>query len=342
MTSLHSVVLLAGAAVTLPALGFQPELSVAEYRSITPDRVGQIYYHVASGEMIRIDASGSQRNDGYAIWLNTDIAQCEQMPGLPYLPVHDDSTGEDWYTMDWGDLAAPAMVDCFTVLYLTTVPDPEADGEPGYAMRVGFMDGIDWCCNIDGCHYNPVLDWSLPVPGAASGLSIWLVTVDLSGLPDVPFALGAEGDIDADGRFDFGYGYHFDHPEGAVNTMSGVALVAPPERTEPNSLGDEDVFALWTGGWNDMLVSFNWYGGYTCTDDAGDFRPWASAYIGIYGPGNPCPPDRNADGSLDFFDVQDFLADFAAHDASADINDDSHFDFFDVQLYLGQFSAGCP
>jgi choice-of-anchor B domain-containing protein len=58
--------------------------------------------------------------------------------------------------------------------------------------------------------------------------------------------------------------------------------------------------------------------------------------------GPTCAPDRNADGTLDFFDVADFLDDFAAHDPSADINADLAFDFFDVQAFLELFSAGCP
>ncbi len=45
---------------------------------------------------------------------------------------------------------------------------------------------------------------------------------------------------------------------------------------------------------------------------------------------DPCVADFNSDGALDFFDVQNFLAAFAAHNATADINDDNAFDFFDV------------
>lgn len=55
-----------------------------------------------------------------------------------------------------------------------------------------------------------------------------------------------------------------------------------------------------------------------------------------------CPPDRNGDGELNFFDVQDFLGDFAAQDASADVTGDGNFNFFDVQMYLASFAAGCP
>lgn len=64
--------------------------------------------------------------------------------------------------------------------------------------------------------------------------------------------------------------------------------------------------------------------------------------IFAYDCGAPCAADRNGDGQLDFFDVQDFLNDFAAHDASADINSDGQWNFFDAQAYLGLFAAGCP
>lgn len=58
--------------------------------------------------------------------------------------------------------------------------------------------------------------------------------------------------------------------------------------------------------------------------------------------GTGCPPDFNNDCAVDFFDVQAFLAAFAAQDPSADINADNMWDFFDVLTYLGLFSAGCP
>jgi uncharacterized membrane protein len=54
-----------------------------------------------------------------------------------------------------------------------------------------------------------------------------------------------------------------------------------------------------------------------------------------------CTADWNADGALDFFDVQGFLADFAAGLSSADLNADGVLDFFDVQTFLGLFAAGC-
>ncbi len=64
--------------------------------------------------------------------------------------------------------------------------------------------------------------------------------------------------------------------------------------------------------------------------------------IFAYDCGAECAADRNADGQLNFFDVQDFLNDFAAQDASADLNNDGQWNFFDAQTYLGLFAAGCP
>ncbi len=55
-----------------------------------------------------------------------------------------------------------------------------------------------------------------------------------------------------------------------------------------------------------------------------------------------CPADFNDDGVLDFFDVQAFLAAFAAEDPAADFVEDGTFTFFDVQAYLAAFAGGCP
>jgi murein tripeptide amidase MpaA len=57
--------------------------------------------------------------------------------------------------------------------------------------------------------------------------------------------------------------------------------------------------------------------------------------------GCPCAPaDLNCDGTLDFFDIQEFLERFAAQDPRADMNGDGEFNFFDVQAYLDLFSNG--
>ena len=55
-----------------------------------------------------------------------------------------------------------------------------------------------------------------------------------------------------------------------------------------------------------------------------------------------CGPDLNADGLLDFFDVQFFLQAFSSQDPLGDFNEDGRYDFFDVQAFLNAFSTGCP
>lgn len=55
----------------------------------------------------------------------------------------------------------------------------------------------------------------------------------------------------------------------------------------------------------------------------------------------PCRADYVADGLLNFFDVQEFLARFSAGRPSADLNNDGVLNFFDVQLFLGLFAGGC-
>ncbi len=73
------------------------------------------------------------------------------------------------------------------------------------------------------------------------------------------------------------------------------------------------------------------------------FEPFHEQPILCFDPNcDPCVADWNGDGVLDFFDVQAFLADFAANNPSADLNNDGVWDFFDIQAFLQAFSNGCP
>ncbi len=79
---------------------------------------------------------------------------------------------------------------------------------------------------------------------------------------------------------------------------------------------------IWSvGGWSD-----------------GSLQRTLAEHLGSTG----CASDINADGTLDFFDVQAFLAAFSSHDPAADLVADGVFNFFDVQAYLAGFAAGCP
>ncbi|KAA0215057.1 MAG: hypothetical protein DYG94_03575 [Leptolyngbya sp. PLA3] len=92
--------------------------------------------------------------------------------------------------------------------------------------------------------------------------------------------------------------------------------------------GHSTVYVRWTMG---------------ATDSSWQYSGWNVDDVSIWGvvPSADCVPDFNDDGTLDFFDVQAFLAAFSAHDPSADLTNDGTFDFFDVLTYLNVFSAGC-
>lgn len=54
-----------------------------------------------------------------------------------------------------------------------------------------------------------------------------------------------------------------------------------------------------------------------------------------------CRADLNADGEVDFADLQYFLAAFAGNRPEADLNGDGHLDFYDIQTFLIFFSQSC-
>lgn len=127
---------------------------------------------------------------------------------------------------------------------------------------------------------------------------------------------GADCGVNINPADGFLSGYAWGENIGWIN-FSGGALATPPQ---PARL---DAGRLRGYAWGENI-------GWINLDDAVHFV----AFI--------CPADRNGDGLLNFFDVQDFLADFSAHDPSADVNADGAFNFFDVQTFLQAFSAGCP
>lgn len=79
----------------------------------------------------------------------------------------------------------------------------------------------------------------------------------------------------------------------------------------------------------------------SCSGLAADHRPVIVDFMLALAP-DDCLGDWVADGELDFFDVAQFLADFAAELPIADLASDGVFDFFDVAAFLSAFAAGCP
>jgi hypothetical protein len=353
-----TVLFVAGSSMTALAAEPEPQLRTNQ-RLVPSDNIGYIYYKPATGEMVRIapgevGTGGHTRGTSDPIWVNEITDQCGFGETF-YSPIRDSATGEDTWWMDWGDLEANSCVDTITIFYATDLSDSEEDGEDGFEVDITFFDGID-IGNIQCGGYQFLTYVLAGIPGSASGVAGWMITIDLAGFGDIEIgdsdgvadcgsgnsSSGAGTDVDGDRLMDFAYGFNFRHPASATTGATGCMIVAPPEGTFPNSLGDDDVFALFNGNWI-QYDGLYWFGGYDCAGGPGNWNPWGSYFLGLYGrPGPPCEADYNRDTVVDFFDVQAFLADFASEYWRANLNHDDVFDFFDVQMYLNLYSAGCP
>lgn len=115
-----------------------------------------------------------------------------------------------------------------------------------------------------------------------------------------------------------------------------------PGSTGPTPLSSTfSLFADLAGGRSEVVYLANYYFADTAltgAEIAGLGGPNAAGIVLI---GAPCAADLNDDGVLNFFDVQQFLALFSAHDSRADFVADGQFNFFDVQAFLAAFSAAC-
>jgi hypothetical protein len=324
-------------------------------QGLTTDRIGYLYYNEATGEKVVVQPGGTQRGQGEPVWLNLGFDQCACGEWY-FMPQRDSATGQNDRWLNWGDIAANTVVDSVTVFYATTVHDQNELGVPGFNMKISFFDGVDTPQIEDGVfpYHNLLLT---DLPGSDSGISGWLVTVDLSRAREFEvgdsdgidnsgngfFSHGNGIDQDGDGLIDFAFGMEFVHPLELVTGLTGNGLAGGPVALAP---GDVDMMALYTNpDWGTFDGFFN-FGRQDCSPGC-DYAwiPWASPLIGLYGRfPNSCnsPADLNGDGVLDFFDVQSYLNLYAARDLAADLNNDGAWDFFDVQIFLGLFSAGCP
>lgn len=57
---------------------------------------------------------------------------------------------------------------------------------------------------------------------------------------------------------------------------------------------------------------------------------------------DPCPADIDDNGTVDFFDLAQFVNDFHAGDPNTDHHPDGVLNFFDISAFLQAFNAGCP
>lgn len=57
---------------------------------------------------------------------------------------------------------------------------------------------------------------------------------------------------------------------------------------------------------------------------------------------NPCRPDLNGDGVLNFFDISLIIQLYSDQNLIADFTGDGAWNFFDLSAFIGAYSAGCP
>jgi hypothetical protein len=54
-----------------------------------------------------------------------------------------------------------------------------------------------------------------------------------------------------------------------------------------------------------------------------------------------CGGDFNNDGSVNLFDLYDYVRAYGSEDDSADLNNDAQINYFDLMVFLGNFASGC-
>lgn len=194
--------------------------------------------------------------------------------------------------------------------------------------------------------------------------------LDSDGLVDWSVAQGyiQPGTVDFDGD---------GVPDGDPANRHGtyLRLAGPRMRIEPDpptrytllpvSAGGEDVLDVFASEGDGTTPYFTtvWLGGFTCDrngngvfDGGDDVRPHASFFIGLFQEDLGwacCPPDigpdwtcGTGDGVLNFFDIANYLAAFAAGSPHADYFPiaaaDGVLNFFDLSTFLAAWSVGCP
>jgi len=122
--------------------------------------------------------------------------------------------------------------------------------------------------------------------------------------------------------------------------------------TADNLIGTRDYGVLTPGGsvWVTSILTIpaslppgGYWIGYIASDTAGlDPNTSNNSIAGLLPiTVSDCVADFNGDGTLDVFDVFDFLDAFNLHRPTADLNNDGVYDIFDVFIFLDLFNAGC-
>lgn len=267
--------------------------------------------------------------------------------------ANNSSTRLPLISLLFADLPGNLSGSGFLTGYSADIDLEGVTSETSFTFELGDSDGVS-----SAEFFNNDVDTD--GDGIGDGVSVANADRDLDGLPD--------GDLDGDGLFDWGWSVRFFQPGTADLDGDGVVDGDLANSGEPIGLS----FGLPAGAWVDQgdgtwdwelgpvtptdfaygavdrvaiyddgvyATSFS-FGGPACGPEG--FTPMAQFEMQLVGPRGGdacCPPDRNCDGQLNFFDVSLFLSEFSGND---DYNGDGSTNFFDVSQFLADFSAGCP
>jgi hypothetical protein len=348
--------------------------TVAQARPTT--LAGHVYINLSTGERVisRSESSPVPLPRGTsAHFVNEDLgAAGDRFWALddPYVP----RMGQE--AADWGDVPFDTPVDTIRFAYATTIPRADGDSVPGLNVVLWVHD-----CNNGRNDPSAIRLWALQIVDllgadpAAGTAQTWIYTIDLSGsgfefeIGDTDGShLGVSGrsstgcdrdDWDGSPLADFSWSYTFRQNQAGPVGIIGPALVLPaftgiaeddatPSGADGNARGVEDLIDVYRnpfGSSREDYLTTIFFGGWTPTGS----NPYASLYIGLYGPGSACASaDYNDDGGVDILDFLDFIADFSVCDAqpspcgefgNPDLNDDGITDILDLLDFLQLFAT---
>jgi lysyl endopeptidase len=271
--------------------------------------------YVCSGQLVN-----NTRNDGRYLYLTA--AHCGWWQDPSTMAYYWDYANE---TCDGNDFPAFTYSLGSTNLYHSTNPD--------YDINLLELDGT----NLEGAFDIYYAGWNRGSTPPTSTFSI-------SHPDDKPMQIAIDNDpaIDCNqGPCPGGWGgeywritdYEVGMPEGG---SSGSALF------DQNQL----VVGVLTGGVGTNCFDFGWDEYYKLSNEWAQLQPFldpdntgALTMPGWDGSTNPCPPDLNNDGELNFFDVSALLV---GYQQGADYNGDGATNYFDISAFYQDFIYGCP
>jgi hypothetical protein len=160
--------------------------------------------------------------------------------------------------------------------------------------------------------------------------NVWIARAESRGI----FNLAQEGSFQGSGsgsqspvRTKWAYGTTADYDTLTYTSWVDLHQSSPPTQVNQPAvmyLEDDDIYI-------DIMFT-EWY-----TGGAGGGFSYVRAAI----PG-PCIADLTGDGTLDIFDVFEFISLFNAQDPAADLTGDGSYDIFDLFEFISLFNMGCP